>query len=325
MMTKTTRGVGLDMLWVGGLAVLAGSSATALGGPPRFDLVDSDAMWAVHIDFEEAHKTDLGEWLLDMIDDEIDGDEFARDLMGELEWGEDIKGLTLYGWNGGGEESLVAVLQGGEALDALEERLWHGHKFLHGDDEFEVAGRSVISLSEPGDDESINIASVKAERGERILIASPNREWLGRALRVAERDRDGLDADAALLEAASPAERAMIVVMATDLGEWDDFEPVSHFARDAGSVWGALSEEDGRVRIRAAVTADDEDQAQQISQVLQGAIAFGQLLAGDMEDGDLKELAHLARGLRFEVDGRTIRAQFEMESEQAARLMDIDY
>ena len=320
MTTKATRGVGL----AGGLAVLAGSSATALAGPPRFDLVDSDAMWALHIDFEQAHETRLGGWLLEMIDDEIDGDDFARDLMGELEWGEDIHGLTLYGWDGGDEESIVAVLQGGEALDALEERLWHGHKFLHGDEEFEVAGRSIISLSEPGDDEAINIASAEAGRGERILIASPNEEWLGRALRVAERDREGLRADAALLEAASPAERAMIVVMATDIAEWDDFEPVSHFARDAGSVWGALSEEDGRVRLRAAVTADDEDQAQQISQVLQGAIAFGQLLAGDIDDGDLKELAHMARGLRFEVDGRTIRAQFEMEAEHAARLLDLD-
>ena len=311
------------VMCVGGLSL---GSATALGGPPRFDLVDSDAVCALHIDFEEASESRLGSWLLEKIDEEIDGDEFAREMMGDMAWGEDIKGLTLYGWDGGDEESIVAVLQGSEAFDGLEERLWHGHKFLHGDEEIRVAGREIISLSEPGDDEEqINIVIERWRDGERVLIASPERAWLGRALRVLEGEREGLRGDAALLEASSPAEHAMIVVMATDIESWKNFEPVSHLARDAHSVWGAISEEDGRVRVRAAVTADDEAQAEQIAQVIRGVIAFGQLLAGDAEDDELRELADLARGLRFGVDGRTIRAEFEMDAEQAAWLMDLDH
>lgn len=304
------------------MVVLGGVASGALAGPPRLDLVDQDAVWVVHIDFEEAVGSRLGAWCLEQIDREIDDDDFARDLRGDLEWGEDLRGLTLYGWEG--EDSVVAVLQGSERLEALEERLWHGHKFLHGEERFEVGGREIISLSEPGDDdEAINIVSVRGERGGRTLIASPSTAWLGRALRVAEGRGEGLPPSAPVLEAASPAERAMIVVMASELSRMDGFHPMSELARDAGSVWAAVSDRDGRMRVRAAVTASDEEEAQRVAQVLQGVVALGQLIAGDTEDEDFQELLRLARGLRFDVEGRTIRASIDVDADRVADMMEI--
>ncbi|MFI4898402.1 MAG: hypothetical protein ACIARR_11315 [Phycisphaerales bacterium JB059] len=304
------------------LGAMAGVVSGSLAGPPRLDLVDRDAVWVMHIDFEEAVGSRLGAWCLEQIDREIDDDDFARDLRGDLSWSEDLRGLTLYGWEG--EDSVVAVLQGSGRLGALEERLWHGHKFLHGEETFEVEGREIISLSEPGeDDEAINIASVRGEHGGRTLIASPSTAWLGRALRVAEGRDEGLPGNARVLEAASPAEHAMIVVMASELSGIDGFHPVSELARDAGSVWAAVSERDGRMHVRAAATANDEEEAQRVAQVLQGVVALGQLIAGDTDDEDFQELLRLARGLRFDVEGRTIRASIDVDADRVADMMQI--
>jgi len=317
MTTNTTTGLAM----LSGAAVLFGASQS-FAGPPRFDLVDSGAKWVVHIDFEQAEGTGLGDWFLGQLDNGIDEDEFARELRGDLAWGEDIKGLTLYGLDGGDEESIVAVLQGSDELEALEERLWHGHKFLHGEEEIEVAGRSIIALGEPGDDDMVNIASVRGQRGGRTLIASPNREWLGRALRVAEGKRDGLAADAAIMEASSPPERAMVVVMATDLESLHGFDPLSRVAKQAGSVWGSVSERKGRLHVNAAVSAPNEEEADSIITVLRGVVALGTLIAGESDDENLEALIGFSNGLRFDIEGRVIRASLEVDASDVTSLLD---
>ncbi len=315
-MNAMTRRMGL----VCGAAVVAAAGGAALGGPPRFDHVDGEAQWVLHIDLQRANDSEIGRWFLEMVDQEIMKDEIAASLRGDLEWGKDLRGITLYGWadEGEDEESIVAVLYGSDALDRLEDRLWHGHAFLHGDDkEFEAAGHKVMVLGE--EDEQANVIAMR-KGDDRVMVASPHMGLLGRAARVLDGRRDGLGGDAPILELSSPAEGAMVVALATDLKRLSGFEPVSEIARQADTIFGSITERDGKARVAVAVSAASVEDAESISDVARGLVALGRLIAKD--DPDLKQLVELTRGLRFDTEGRMVRGSVDINARSAREFLE---
>jgi len=305
------------------MAATAVGCGVALAGPARFDHVDGGAQWVLHIDLQQASRTQLGGWFLEQLDREIAKDEIASSLKGDLRWGEDVRGVTLYGWedNDSEKESVVAVLYGSAALDKLEERLWHGHAFLHGEEDgVEAAGHRVMMLGE--DDEQANVVALRSGN-ERVFVVSPNLEWLTKGVRVIDGDRDALGADAPILELTSPPEGAIAVMLATDLGRLSGFEPVSEIARQADTVYGSIAERDGKAHVSLAVSAETEEDATAITDVVRGLVALGRLIAsGEKEDPDVQKLVELTRGLRFAAEGRLVRGSLEVDVGMVRKLLD---
>ncbi len=317
--------MGKAELVVCGLGVCAAVVGQAAAGPARFDHVDRGAQWVLHIDLERASHSQIGEWFLSQVDKEIADDEIAASLRGDLRWGEDLRGITLYGWadEDDDDESIVAVLYGSERLDALEERLWHGHKFLHGEDkQFEAAGHRVMVLGEDADDAEANVIALR-KGGDRVMIASPEMRWLTRAAGVMDGRRDALGGGAPILELTSPPEGAVAVAVATDLRRLSGFEPVSEIARQADAVFGSFAERDGRAHLSVAVSAENEEDAESITDVVRGLVALGRLIAsGEKEDRELQKLVEFSRGLRFGAEGRLVRGSLEMDAGDVREFLD---
>ncbi|MEZ6242765.1 MAG: hypothetical protein R3B57_06950 [Phycisphaerales bacterium] len=294
------------------VTLMAVGCGVALAGPARFDHVDGGAQWVLHIDLEQASHAELGQWFLHHIDEQIAEDEIASSLRGDLRWGQDVHGVTLYGWEDEGEddESIVAVVYGSASLDKLEERLWHGHAFLHGDDEpIKAGGHKVMVLGE--DDDQVNVIAMRAGN-ERVFLASPKLEWLKRAAKVMDGDRDALGGGAPILELSSPPEGAMAVVVATDLSRLSGFKPASEIARQADAVFGSLSERDGKAHVSVAVSAETEEDASSIADVVRGLVALGRLIASDQPD--VQPLVEMTRGLKFSAEGRMVRGSLSVDA-----------
>jgi hypothetical protein len=93
--------------------------------------------------------------------------------------------------------------------------------------------------------------------------------------------------------------------------------PASKIARCSDHIALDVAERDENVELRLSISAKSEDDARNISQVVQGLIALGRLMAD--EKPELRPLMEMTRGLAITSHQRDIRVNAQYATETVIR------
>ncbi len=294
--------------------------AFALAGPVPERQVDAESNWLVHLDLEQALGCDLGRMLLEKIEEGIDEDPDVAQLLGDLELGRDVHGVTLYGWDGvHDDESMVILISGTSAIDRIGQKLSAWHEAMNGDVEIRVGGHDVWRVGE--DDEVIHALTIETGNNGRVMLASPGMGWLDKGLQVLDGKRAGMAGDAIEQAAGGPHDGVILSVMASDVPGLIGFAPVSEIARKAEALYAAVGQDGDDAFGVLALTTENEDEANSIVDIGQGLLALGRMIARESDDEEFRAMLDLTRGIRLESEGRTVRCSLRVAAEKVGELL----
>lgn len=273
-------------------------------GAERFDpaRVRAEARWVAHVDVEALAKSDV---YAALVADGVVSVQEEVELVQELGLDpvKDLRGVTVYGVEEKGEHTVV-VLDGEENLErALEKK-----KGETGYREEVLDGKALHAW---GDD---CFAAVLRREGSarRLVVQSDDRDAVSRACAVIEGRGASLAGSEKLR--ALPAEGSIVwAASTTRLAELDGLQVASNVVKLAEDVVFDLGESHGELFATLRVDAERAQEARQIQQVLQGAVALVGLVGGD--DPELgRALQDLTGALRFTTEDTQVRAEFRMST-----------
>ena len=303
---------------------LAAAGAMSVGtlagaGPVQGTQIDAESNWLVHLDLQQALGCELGRMLLEQIEDGIDQDPDVAKLLGDLELGRDVHGVTLYGWDGvHDDESMVVLISGTAAIDRIGQRLSAWHEAMNGDVQIRVAGHDVWRVGE--DDDVVHALTMKTDDNGRLMLASPGMGWLDKGLQVLEGKRAGMTGEAIEHAAGGERDGVIVSVVASDVPGLIGFAPVSEIARKAEALYAAIGQDGDDAFGVLALTTENEDEANAIVDIGQGLLAMGRMISRESDDDDFRALMDLTRGIRLDSDGRTVRCTLSVAVEKLREL-----
>ncbi len=276
------------------------SVSAAIAGPLDKKAVPKSAQWVVHFDMEACmastfgkyiadHRAELGLEDLDKVKAEMGIDPLA-----------DIKGVTVYG-TGPDEQDGVAIFYATGAVDTLVKSLREKEKSF---EQITVNGLKLYSWNDGGE---TRLAQVREDGKNRVVIAAADQEHLLAGIAVLDGKTPHLKDEAGTLGSWSPKAGSIVFGAATGLSEAKSL-PFQH----ADGVTFDAGETEQELYADLNVAAKSEQEARNMSQVAQGAVAMARIgLAGNPE---FKDTVELLDGLTLTCDGKRITGKFRFSS-----------
>jgi hypothetical protein len=294
---------------------LLAAAATAVAGPPRLQWVDAEASWMVHLDVEAITDSSLGRYILEHgeeIDIDLDDLDEIEEEIG-IDPRRDILSATIYGGRGEDESPTVILLMTPRADEVLEKMRDQEHyRRLKVDD---------YTLHRWEEDDRMYFHLRPDRRGERrIAVLSEDKSRVLDACRVLDGDRDSLaDARAADEDEAEaigrPRRGSLVFAFAKGL-PWlhDDDDPASAILQRSDRVLLEVRERGSTTMADLLISARSADDARNISDVVQGLLALGRIMAA--EEPDLDELGDILHDIKVESEHNDIRISLRIDSEK---------
>lgn len=277
----------------------------APAGPLETRLVAPDAQWVVHFDIEAALHSTLGTFVathraeLDL--DELDHwqQQFGIDPFS------DLKSLTVYGSTGSGEDA-VAIIRTTDAVDGLVQKareLGPGFETLTDGD------HTLYAWSEDGATRYGHVRPPGRARGnDRLVMIAQDKKALLNGIGVVAGSAPGMTGGGgvALPLGEGPGEGSILFVAARGSWPCESDEEMSMLARKADGARLDLGEIAGDLYADLTVTTASPGDATDISQMLQGGLALGRMMAKG--EPEFAGLADLAGAITFATDGQNVTA-----------------
>ncbi|MEQ8770242.1 MAG: hypothetical protein RIB60_07005 [Phycisphaerales bacterium] len=287
---KTTGATAL-----GGLVLSCG---TALAGPVNANHVPGSAKWVAHVDLEAAGGTEIGRFMLDMIERESDGyADIRKGIRGfTLSPEGGLRGITIFGRELDEEsEDFVALVYGDERIASWGDEI-RAKMLEHGYDapKIEADGNRVLIV--PADEDNPIFASMARSGGDHVWIVTRSANRSGRGASFIS-GGGKTNEDLASLGWKSGTIAFAAVENPSELADFDD---VSHIAEQAERVMARVGEAGGEVFAEARLDTHDPKQADQIARMADGLLALGALMSA--EDQELARVMEFARGIRVRAE-----------------------
>ncbi len=294
----------------GAIAVLVLAAGAAQGGPLNRRVVAADARWVLHVDVEaiaasscwrllDERKADLRRARLDEL----------RKLEAEL--GVDplelVRGVTLYGPSA---EDPVAIVEAGPKLDAVIEQL---REKLDGYEVREMEG-GVLHSWVKADEEQYAFVAMTRE-GERTVVLAKERPRLDAAVDVVL-GRAGHLSDTEIL--GDPGVGSFIYLSVADFEALKLPGQAAQVVHSARAVTIEVGERSGELFGSAQVTSASEEDAANITAIVQGGLAAVRMVAA--REPDARCALDIVKPLKLDRSGATISARWAME---AGRFVDL--
>lgn len=289
-------------IWFIGAAGMAPVGAVGTT-PLQPGWVSAEAEWLVHLDVEAWNASKIGRFVTDhaeALDLDIDElDDFQRQT--GLDPRTDIFGVTVYGWVADGAERMVIVAVTTDRADAALERI-------------RESGESRTLLIDGHE-----VHTVPAD-GDTILVHVRPDARFDRRLVVMSQDQAALQAGLAVIEQRAPSltigrkpaltgpHPGSILFMAASRLEALDIEPASEVLRLSDACVIDVGEHEGLFGAYATASADNAEDASNITQVVEGMLALGRLLMA--RDGELAPVRALIDGVDVAADGTRVTVGF---------------
>jgi len=287
------------------LALLSPLAAADDLDPSR---VPADARWLVHVDLSAALESELFAGLQRLEGDlDFEGEEWdeIRNELG-IDPRTDLHSVTVFGVTDDPEEAVIQIdtnVVAEQALDALK---------LHMRSTAMNQGGAQIHRWQDPDGGGDTIYSHLAKRkgsNDRLLMVSPEPDALQGAVAVLRGDARSL-ADGGTHGVGHPRPGAFIFVSASDmLSEILEREADSHVAKFVQAAQVQIGEHGGNTFAHIAVKTGNRSEAQQIAQVLQGALALAGLMG--QSEPELAAALPMLTSIKFEADDEQLSLHFE--------------
>jgi len=290
------------------LALGAGSAASA--GPFDRSVVDSAAIWMVHLDVDAMRADAAGAYILHRISTA------ARAPLRLLEQdlgitvGGDIKGLTIYAVADDADDSVV-VLTTTAALDQTGSSLQAAYPQTY---RMELSPRGVPIHRWMSLGKQMHAAVHPGRRdGERLMILSDCQRNLDRGMRAlgnavsnidAAADQNGQETSgdtrarpsvASLLPNAVPGAGSVVFGLCGDLRRSTEANPKAEILQSTRAMVFDAGREPGqnRVYVRARLIADSAESAQRVERMVQSMLMFVSVME---EQKSVRSASALASG-----------------------------
>ena len=295
--------------------IVATTAAAALclpvhGGPFDASRVAADAQWLVHLDVQAFKRSTIGEILLeggDRFDFDLDElDEIKREL--GIDPRQDVMSITAYGVSDDFEDGGVIIAVTNEKADEALARLT-----THEDDirTIELDGNTVHVLFDGNDRHYIHVRD--ADRGRRrLVVVSSDKRAMANALEVIDDRAASLSMGRSSFMGSGPGDDSILFAAAGDVGAFHDIEPASMILKLSDGFTVDIGEKDGDLVAAATVSATSDENAENISSVVEGIIALG-LLASQHEP-KMRPLKNLVRAIDISARGRRITVRFRYDT-----------
>ena len=306
------------------LATIIVTAPVATAGPLNKDWVAADAQWVIHVDVAALLDSTIGSFLLEhgeQFDLDLDDlDDFKRET--GLDPRTDLKSVTLYGsGDEPGEDGVIVAVTNDQVDEAIELLLDNDEVPIR---EREMGGRTIYVIG--GGDERHYLAIERVGRNRRIVVLSDDRHILSNALKVIANDAPSLSMGKSRIPGDDPQEGSLVFVAVGDIEAYGDSDPASRIIRMSDGFTADIGEIDGVLRARATVSADSPEIAEDITQVIQGMVALGRIIA--TQQPELGPIGELADALSVRTRGSRIILKISYDArelmEQVAAMIDDD-
>lgn len=282
------------------------SGALAKPFDPR--VVPPGAFWVVHVDVEATLASTLGRFALEQGGDHLQH-EFAK-LKAELgiDPTRDIKGVTVYGVSEHDDDGVAVITTTAAADRALAMAIARGEHESH-----IIEGATLHRF----DDDAGFVVLPGAHPEERIVIAGEDNERVAAALRHLKAPGQGIDlAKSAITR--GPGENSFVFFHASKIAKGLDVEPLSVVMQRMEGVRVDVGERQGRIVAEVDVLSATNEDAQNISQMVQGLLAMARFAGG--QDPQTAPFVDLLNGFTQTIDGRTISLRLSVDPARLIQL-----
>ncbi len=297
------------------IAVIAAASvALASGGLVQAGQLDKELLppnpqYVIHVDVEAFAASAIGELLLSG-DLDLGLQDACETVIQEtgMDPFEVIKGITVYDYGDDLEEG-VAVISASSAIDQLIAGMADQAEEMEGYSSLEEGGRILHIWTE---DTGMDVVGCVVPRGEdRLVVISQKPEFVIAAADVIDGKAPGFTDVGSSDVDLRPSKGSLVYINVDSLEFLPEIEPASEILQQAQGIVFELSETDQKLRAELQVEAESSDEAQNITDVMNGMIAMGRMIAS--EDPDLAIACDLARFLKIDHKGERIMASVQLD------------
>ncbi len=269
--------------------------------------VPADARWLVHVDLAAALQSELFAGLQELESDlDFNGEDWdeIRNELG-IDPREDLHSVTIFGVTDDPEEAVIQIdttVRAEQALDALKLHLQA--TAING------AGAQLYRWQDPdGGDTMYSHLAKRKGSNDRLLMVSSVQAALAESVRVLRGEAPSM-ADSGSHSLGTPRPGAFVFVSASEiLSELLAREADSHVARFVQAAEVQIGENGGNTFAHIAVKTGNRSEAQQIAQVLQGALALAGLVG--QQEPELAAALPMLSSIQFKAEGERLTLHFE--------------
>jgi hypothetical protein len=299
-------------LLISTLAIIA-IAAPLEAGPLQTDRVDADAKWLVHVDIEGLTTSQLGSYLLEHrrdFDIDVDLDDFESET--GIDPTADMHDVTIYGGEDP-EDDAVIIARMTDAVDRLVAMLAE-----HADDykRIETNGHLLHSWIDEGDRKYGHMRAGETE-DERVVLLAGNKATLLRGIAVLEGDRGHLTTAPGTSQPLEPEAGAFIYAAASGM-PWletdDEDDPAAAIISRSDHLSIQVGEQAEHAFAHLSVSAKSANDARNITDVMQGLLALGRLMAD--RSPEFEHFGRLADSFTIDASGNDIQVRMRQETDQ---------
>jgi hypothetical protein len=296
MMKKTT------VLLIALIAIALFLAVPAFPGTIPSSIVPEGALWIAHLDMEKFVTTQFYGHLEKSGTFEMKSRDIERWL--KIDVPRDIKGLTVFGLGPDDKQIVFAVAGKFDKAAILA-------KIESEADHKKVPYGAYTLYSMDGDECGAFI-------NDNLIVFSEDREAVEKVLDTAggkAKNFSGTPLNASLKSVPSTAFLSGVM---PELSHLSDLNSRSKVLEKASGLFFLAQEKTDKLLLRLQVTADSQESAKNMVDVVNGFIAMGRLGGNDK---DMAKLASLLDGLQVKLDGKVVTLDFERPSKEIADLV----
>ncbi len=314
---------------VGSLLALACAGSNVMADDTVSLSLPSDTKFVLQLDLEAFRSSAFGSKIFSMVKEKAmeeigksssggDGPDMSKiiDMLGFDPFTE-IQSVTLAASEfENPEKSLVAIVSMRKTTGNLEGLLLS----LPGYSAKDHRGYQIHSAS-PDDDMHVYGATHTSKSGMKCLLLSPKEDVVTSLLDQMDGESTSTDRKG-IAFSSSPG--TMLSLHLSDIpSDHIDKGPQANIAKLLENLNFKVSEAAGKIDVALAMTANNDKQAEQLQQMLQGLIAMiGFAQSADPENEELKMFSRFAQDLRANRDGATVNVGASFESEEVVKLIE---
>lgn len=301
------------------MAAVAVMASTTLAGPLEVNRLPADTAWVIHVDLEQVRGSAIGQYLLSE-DIGLEIDDMREDMQEEIGFDLFAEGmdLTLQGPKDDDKNAVIVVVASPVVDNVI--------KWIEDNEPsyqtMDVDGYHLHTWVESEDDEQIYLQIKTIAGDRRQVVLSPSMSRLLLTLKTMESKAPNVSTVENSGLTLSPAIGSLVYFQAAKITNVPDVEIDKRVADAAGRVTFNISEHSDVSRVELACTAEGEDQAKTLSEIVQGAVALGKLITSC--DEETAELHYVLSQTQSKAVGNEITLRFEMPSEELRKLTQDD-
>ncbi len=275
----------------------------AFPGTIPASVVPDGANWVAHLDMEKFIATSLYGYLDKDGRFEVKSRDINRWL--KIDFPKDVTGVTVFGLEPGVKGQVVVAVAG--KFDKAQLLA-----LLDLDEDKTEKPYGAFTVYSTGDD------GFGAFVNDNLIVLSESAAAIEKVLDTAAGKTKNFAASTLSASLKDVPPTAFLSGVLPDLSGLSGMNSQSKFLEKASGLFFLAQEKQDVLQIRLQVTADSQENAKNMFDMVQGMVAMGKL-AGN--EGDMAKIASLLDGLQFKLDGKILRLDFERPSKEIADLV----